>query len=185
MKYALKKDSSAKGRLFWFTGLSGAGKTTIGREFLLLLKDRGNSPVFLDGDEMRAVFGDGISYSKEDRRLLANRYSRLCKLLTDQGLDVVCCTISMFHSVRQWNKENIGLYFEIYVKAPMDALLSRNAKGIYGKDAESKASDVVGVDIQMEEPLNPNFIALNDGKEPPEEIARRIALKFGLVNALE
>lgn len=162
------------GTLFWFTGLSGAGKTTLGREFLSQLNGTGRKAVFLDGDEMRAVFEDGGAHSKEDRRRLADRYSRLCKLLTSQGFDVVCCTISMFHSVREWNRKNIDSYFEVYVKAPMETLLRRDSKGIYGNALSKKLDNVVGLDIKMEEPLHPDLVVLNDGNETPAKIAKRI-----------
>lgn len=64
--------------------------------------------MFLDGDILREVFGNDLGYSKEDRRKCAMRYSRLCAMLQRQGMNVICCTISMFDSVRDWNRENNG-----------------------------------------------------------------------------
>ena len=103
-------------RVYWITGLSGAGKTTVGRLFYNKLKEQYSNTVFLDGDTMRKVFGNDLGYSAEDRRKCAMRYSRLCAMLQEQGMNVVCCTISMFDSVREWNRENIQNYKEIYVK---------------------------------------------------------------------
>ena len=108
--------------VYWITGLSGAGKTTIGRIFYERLKRIYPNTVFLDGDALRKVFGDDLGYSKEDRRKCAMRYSKLCAMLQEQEINVVCCTISMFDCVRAWNRENIRNYREIYVKVSMDTL---------------------------------------------------------------
>lgn len=104
-------------RVYWLTGLSGAGKTTIGRLWRDRLRERGETVVFLDGDEMRSVFGTGLGFNAADRRRLAESYGRLCALLAGQGVTVVCCTISMFHSVRAWNRANIPGYYEVYIQA--------------------------------------------------------------------
>ena len=113
------------GRVFWITGLSGAGKTTIGYLLYTKLKIQKNSIVFLDGDELRKIFGNDLGYSKEDRLKSATRNSRLCKLLSDQGIDVICCTISMFDTIREWNRQNIKNYFEIYLDVSLETLKNR------------------------------------------------------------
>ena len=112
--------------VYWITGLSGAGKTTIGRIFYEKLKTKYSGTVFLYGDIMRGIFGNDLGYSEADRRKCAMRYSRLCHMLQSQGLNVICCTISMFDSVREWNRENIENYHEIYVKVTMQTLKKRD-----------------------------------------------------------
>ena len=79
--------------VYWITGLSGAGKTTIGKIFFNKLKKNDPATVFLDGDTLRQVFGDDLGYSETDRRKCAMRYSRLCKFLSEQGITIVICTI--------------------------------------------------------------------------------------------
>ena len=116
---------NSTGRIYWLTGLSGAGKTTIGRLWYEKLKTEGENVVFLDGDELRQVFGDDLGYTEADRRKSAMRNARLCALLGKQGFTVVCCTISMFDSVRAWNRENIPGYFEVYPKRPCAAGIKR------------------------------------------------------------
>ena len=155
-------------RTYWFTGLSGAGKTTIGRLWYEKLREAGKTAVFLDGDELRQVFGGDLGYTEADRRKSAMRNARLCALLAKQGIMVVCCTISMFDSVRQWNRENIPGYFEIYVKASMDTLRQRNRKGLYGVGGQN----VAGIHFQVEEPKTPDLILENDGQKTPEEQIR-------------
>lgn len=152
-------------RVYWLTGLSGAGKTTIGRLWRDELRRRGRTVVFLDGDEMRAVFGVGLGFSGADRRRLAESYGRLCALLAGQGVTVVCCTISMFHSVREWNRANIPGYFEVYIQASMDTLRRRDQKGLYSQ----KADNVAGVGLQVELPDAPDLVLDNNGGKTPEE----------------
>lgn len=159
-----------EGKVYWLTGLSGAGKTTIGRLWYEDLRRRGVPAVFLDGDELRQVFGDDLGFTESDRRKSAMRNARLCALLSRQGLTAVCCTISMFDSVRSWNRENIPGYFEVYVKVTMDTLRRRDQKGLYSGDG----GDVAGVNIEVEEPKTPDLILENDGQITPAEQVERL-----------
>jgi len=162
------------GTVYWITGLSGAGKTTLGRALYRKLRGAKPNAVFLDGDELRGVLGDGLGHSLEDRRRLAMRYARLCRLLADQGHDVVCATISMFEDVRRWNRTRIRDYREIYVRAPIAVLRRRDRKGIYRAAARGRLKDVVGVDQPFEEPRNPDLVVDNDGRQPVADVLREI-----------
>ena len=189
-----------KGTVYFFTGLAGAGKTTIGSLFYQHLKKKRPDAILGDGDAIRKALaqvqtqaGDG-SLSPTMQKLLAgynmdaHDYTyegrlkgawvafQWCKELADQGLDVVVCSICMYDAVRQWNRENIPNYREIYIKVSKDTLWKRDQKGLYS----SGAKNVVGVDIPAEEPTQPDMIIYNEGDESPEEIVRRIEKKFGL-----
>ena len=107
------------GAVYWITGLSGAGKTTIGKVFYAKMKERYPNTVFLDGDTLRSVFGECFGYSLDERRKCAMCYAILCAMLQEQDMNVICCTISMFDSVRKWNREHIANYKEIYLKVSM------------------------------------------------------------------
>lgn len=169
---------SEKGTVYFFTGLSGAGKTTIGGLFYRRLKTHKPNVVVLDGDQTRIAFGDDIGYSSEDRLRGAYRLFRVCRLLTDQGIDVVCCSISMYEQVRAWNRENLSNYKEIYIRVMKETLLQRNQKGLY-----TSGRNVVGVDLPFDEPKRPDIIVENNGVERPEVIVARLEKQLGLEDA--
>jgi len=161
-------------KVYWITGLSGAGKTTVGKILYQKLKETYPNTVFLDGDLMRRAFGDDLGYTREERIKCAMRYARLCAMLGEQDLNVVCCTISMFDCVREWNRTNIKNYTEIYVKVSMDTLVRRDQKGLYSGVTAEKEKEVAGVHVEVEEPKNPDLILQNDGEKTPKEQAELI-----------
>ena len=157
-------------KLYWITGYSGAGKTTIGRELHQILKQYKDASAIIDGDEIREVFGNDLGYTREDRFKNAMRIAKLCKMLTSQGIDVVCCTVSMFEDVRSWLRENSDNYIEVYLKVPEDVLLSRDQKGLYSE----RQLNVAGVDLILEEPQNPDIIIENEGSLSAKAAAQMI-----------
>lgn len=174
----MEAEMNKAGNVFWFTGLSGAGKTTIGNAFYKKKRDKMETVLFLDGDTLREVFGNDLGYSKENRFQCAMRYSRICKMLSEQGMDVIICTISMFDAVRDWNRSHIQLYHEIYVRVPLEVLKQRDQKGLYSGIAAGESEDVVGMDLQLELPKQPDLIFDNDGKYSPEQGADFIMEKL-------
>jgi len=157
------ENEASPGRVFWITGLSGAGKTTLGREVWRRLRADGRPVTFLDGDALRAVIAEDLGHSVDDRRRSAMRNARLCRLLAEQGADVVCATISLFHEVQRWNRENIPGYCEIYLQVPIVELRRRDSKGIYAGVECGEARDVVGFDVPAETPEAPDLVLDNYG----------------------
>ena len=151
------------GRVFWITGLSGAGKTTVGMELWRRLRTAGRSVVFLDGDALRAVIAEDLGHDTEGRRRSAMRNARLCELLATQGEDVVCSTISLFHEIQRWNREHIPGYCEIYLRVPLHELRRRDCKGIYAAAERGDLPNVVGLDMTAELPETPDLILDNCG----------------------
>jgi len=135
----------------------------LGRELWSRLRVGGRPVTFLDGDALRSVIAEDLGHSAADRRRSAMRNARLCRLLAEQGADVVCATISMFHEVQQWNRENIPGYREIYLRVPIDELRRRDSKGIYAGAKGGDARDVVGLDVPAEAPEAPDLILDNYG----------------------
>ena len=162
-----------KGTVYFFTGLSGAGKTTVGSLFYQRLKNTKPNAVYLDGDEIRVAFGEDVGYTNDDRLRWAGRIFRVCRLLSDQGIDVVCCSIAMFDTVRRWNREHIPNYKEIYIRVKKETLIQRNQKGLY-----TGGRNVVGVDLPFDEPTYPDLILQNDGDRTPLELVEEVERKF-------
>ncbi len=158
------------GHVYWITGLSGAGKTTLGQELASRLRAAGRTVTFLDGDALRSAIAEDLGHGATDRRRSAMRNARLCRLLAEQGSDVVCATISMFHEVQRWNRENIPGYREIYLRVPIDELRRRDTKGIYAVAQR----DVVGLDLPAEVPEAPDLILDNHGPLDVATAAERI-----------
>jgi glutamine kinase len=102
------------------------------------------------------------------------RNGTLCRMLAEQGFDVVCSTISLFHDVQRWNRENIPRYSEIFVRVPLEELKRRDFKGIYSAAGDGQAANIVGLDIPPELPEAPDLILDNDHSLKPEEAVRLI-----------
>jgi glutamine kinase len=162
------------GHVYWITGLSGAGKTTLGQELSRRLRAAGQRVIFLDGDALRSAIAEDLGHSAGERRRAAMRNARLCLLLAEQGADVVCATISLFYEVQRWNRENIPGYREIYLRVPMDELRRRDSKGIYACAQRGEARDVVGIDVLAEVPEAPDLILDNYGALDVATAADRI-----------
>ena len=164
-----------KGTFYFFSGLSGAGKTTIGGLFYRRLKLQKPNVFLLDGDRYRREVCEDLGYTDQDRLKAARRGFRLSRWIADQGIDVVNCGIAMYSEIRDWNRENIDYYKEIYIKASRETLLRRNQKKLY-----TAGKNVVGVDLPFDEPKRPDVVIENDGGETPEEIVERLERALGL-----
>ena len=174
-----------KGTVYFFTGLAGAGKTTIGGLFYQRLREKRPDAVLIDGDQARTQAGHSTSdgkvlledrYTTEARKAGAWGTFQGCRSMAEQGKDVVVCSISMYTEVRAWNRENIENYREIYLKVTPETLYKRDQKKLYS----TKAKNVVGVDLPWDEPGHSNIVIQNDGHESPEEIVDRLFHFFEL-----
>ena len=154
--------SNNKGRVIWVTGLSGSGKSTLANQVVARLRATGQTIVMLDGDEMRAVLGatqaNSENHGREGRLALARQYAKLCKLIADQSVTVVCSTISMFEEVHSWNRKNQPSYFEVYLKVPLSELRKRDPKGIYKRFDSGELKNVAGLDLPVNEPKHPDIL---------------------------
>lgn len=144
-------------RVIWITGLSGSGKTTLGKALQAALPDS----LLLDGDELRAALGaEGKSFDAAGRLELAKTYARLARLLASQGKTVIVATISLFHELHAWNRENLPGYVEIFIDAPEEVRRARDPKGLYAGNVPQMACSMAQF------PLNPHLRL--DGSEKLE-----------------
>lgn len=165
----MKINECSKGVLYWITGLSGAGKTTIGTALYYKLKENFSNVILLDGDILKNIVGDNAGYSLQERHERAVKYSKLCNALVEQGIIVICCTIAMFEDVRKWNRDNNDLYVEVFLDVPLNVLIERDQKGLYSQYNSGNIHNVAGLDVGVELPESPDIRIMNDGKTTMNE----------------
>jgi len=163
--------------VIWLIGLSGAGKTTVGTELVNLWRKTAPGTVLVDGDMVRAVFAqnqEAADHSIAGRKKNAERMTALCEWLDRQGLNVVCCILSIFPEMRQGHSKKFSRYGEVYLRAQLGNLVARDSKNLYAPAIQGETRNVVGVDIDFPEPRTPDLVFDTDHSEAPAEIARRI-----------
>ncbi len=158
--------------VLWLTGLSGAGKTTLGKAVYDHLKPSLPELVFIDGDLFREIVGDDLGHDPKARLENAYRISRFCRYMSSQRVSVICATMSLYPEIWEWNRANIPGYREVYLRVKTDVLKARDPKGIYARVAKGAEANVVGVDLPFDEPRQPDLILDND-ESSPASIARQ------------
>jgi adenylylsulfate kinase-like enzyme len=148
--------------VIWIIGLSGSGKTTLATQVVQRIRAENGKVVLLDGDLIRALFGNDVDHTIDGRRRNAERLSFLTKYLSDQGIDVVAAVLSIFPEWREWNRKNVENYNEVYMKTSMETLLRRDIKNLYAKAMRGEIPNVVGVDIPFPEPETPELVLDNN-----------------------
>lgn len=156
--------------VIWLIGLSGAGKTTIGRRLYQQLKSKNEASLLVDGDDIRAIFKheNQHDYSIEGRRISAERIQEMCLWLDKQGVDVVCCNLGIFDDINTKNRELFSGYKEVFIDVPIEILIARDNKGFYGAALKGEQVNVVGVDIKYSAPSSPDLTIKNSQK--PEDV---------------
>lgn len=141
-----------KGVTIWFTGLSGAGKTTISREVEARLRAQGYKVEVLDGDVVRTHLTKGLGYTKEDRDENIRRIGFVAHLLTRNGVIVIVSAISPYRAIREEIRAKIGNFVEVYVNAPLEVCEARDVKGLYKKARAGEIKMFTGIDDPYEPP---------------------------------
>jgi adenylylsulfate kinase-like enzyme len=159
------------GTVFWITGLSGAGKSTVAARLQARLRAIGRPAMVIDGDRMRAILGaEGLAGA--DRRRLGGIYAALARDVALQGLDAICATMSLFHDLHDWNRANIGRYREIYLRTRLATRRARDPKGLYRAAEAGAAGAMPGLDEAFEEPRAPDLVLDNDADDPEIAVAQ-------------
>ncbi|WP_097654828.1 bifunctional sulfate adenylyltransferase/adenylylsulfate kinase [Candidatus Chloroploca asiatica] len=164
-----------QGFCLWFTGLSGAGKSTIASILTILLQEQGRIPTVLDGDVVRTHLSKGLGFSQEDRDTNILRIGFVAGEVVKAGGVVICAAISPYRTTRNECRHmiNEGQFIEIFVDTPLDVCEARDTKGLYLKARRGELKGFTGIDDPYEPPLDPE-LRLTTVDTTPEENARMI-----------
>ena len=171
----------SEGFTLWFTGLSGAGKSTIANLVAGELRARGHKVEILDGDEVRTNLSKGLGFSKEDRDTNIRRIGYVCNLLARNGVIAISAAISPYREIRDEIRRNHTRFFEVYMKCSIEKLSERDVKGLYKKALAGEIKNFTGISDPYEEPLNPELV-LDSGTENVEQSLGRLLRTLEVAN---
>ncbi|OQP45858.1 adenylyl-sulfate kinase [Niastella yeongjuensis] len=173
-----------KGKVLWFTGLSGAGKTTIAEALHAHLMKVKCMAVVLDGDLLRKGLNTDLGFSAADRSENIRRIAEIAKLLVHNGIVCIVSTISPYAELREKAKEIIGqeLFSEIFINAPLQVCEERDVKGLYGKARRNQIASFTGIHDDYMPPVNPDLEIRTDLLTPDESVRKIIVWFNNLVN---
>lgn len=163
------------GMTLWFTGLSGAGKTTISRALEKELLEKGYKVEVLDGDVVRQNLTKGLGFSKADRDENIRRIGFVAHILSRNGVIVIVSAISPYRKIREEVRQRIGDFIEVYVNAPLEVCEQRDVKGLYKKARAGEIKGFTGIDDPYDPPLNPEVECRTDLESLPESVAKVMA----------
>src|SRR5580698_2139944 len=162
-----------QGFTLWFTGLSGAGKSTISGMLEKRLRAAGAKVEVLDGDVVRTHLSKGLGFSKEDRDENVRRIGFVCGLLARNGVVAIAAAISPYRGAREEVRAQVSNFVEVYVECPIDVLVQRDAKGLYKQALAGEITHFTGISDPYEPPLAPE-VTIHTARETPQESVGRI-----------
>jgi sulfate adenylyltransferase len=163
-----------QGACIWFTGLSGAGKSTTADVLTVMLLEHGRQVTVLDGDIVRTHLSKGLGFSKEDRDTNILRIGFVASEIVRHGGIVICAAVSPYRATRDSVRNMVGEGFiEVYMDTPLEVCEARDTKGMYAKARAGEIKGFTGIDDPYEEPLNPELTLSTVGISP-EENARNV-----------
>lgn len=163
------------GCCLWFTGLSGAGKSTIANIVVDQLRARGRKVELLDGDEVREHLSKGLGFSKADRDTNVLRIGWVASVLARNGVVSVTAAISPYRSVRDEIRKSIDHFVEIHVATSLVDCETRDVKGLYAKARAGEIPEFTGISDPYEAPLSPELVVQTAGRTPEESAAEVVA----------
>jgi adenylyl-sulfate kinase len=162
----------------WFTGLSGAGKSTVANLIESEVRARRLRVEVLDGDVIRTHLSKGLGFSKADRDTNIRRIGWVCEVLSRNGVVSIAAAISPYREIRDEVRGKVGRFVEVYMECPIPVLADRDVKGLYKKALAGEIKNFTGVDDPYEAPLNPEVICHTDGRETPQQSAAKVIRKL-------
>ncbi len=163
-----------KGVLFWVTGLSGSGKTTIAKKIKSDIQKHYGPTLLVSGDSLRKIFNFN-KYTYKERVLLGKKFCKFARFITNQKINLIFAVVGMMHSMRKCCRSNIDNYVEIYIKADLKKIIKFKKKKIYHKKNIGK---IVGVTIKPEFPKQPDIIINNDFKKTTTNLSKNLIKKI-------
>ena len=160
---------------FCITGLSGSGKSKIGKLIKKDIEQTYGKTLLIHGDEIRDIF-NLKGYKKDYRVRLGKSYSDLCKLITKQGINVIFTTVGCLHDYQKYNRSNLKNYLEIFIKSNIKTLIQKKKKKFYRK----KTNFVWGIDLKPEFPKNPDIVLNNNFKHSLKKLNIDLLKKINL-----
>ena len=170
-----RPDPNQSGCCVWFTGLSGAGKSTIAELVVEQLRTRGRRVELLDGDEVREHLSKGLGFSKADRDTNILRIGFVASLLARNGVVAVTAAISPYRAVRNEVRGWIDNFVEVHVATTLEDCEARDVKGLYAKARAGEIPEFTGVSDPYEAPLHPEVRIETAGHTPAESAAEVVA----------
>ena len=172
-----------KAKVIWLTGLSGAGKTTIGMHLEKELHDRGFLTQMLDGDNIRSGLNKNLRFSEEDRLENIRRVAEVSKLFIETGVITINCFITPTRAIRELAKDIIGRedYIEVYVNSPLDVCEQRDVKGLYEKARKGLLRNFTGIDSPFEPPVDPDIEIRTDQLSVEESVKKILDFVLPLI----
>jgi sulfate adenylyltransferase len=164
-----------QGVCIWFTGLSGAGKSTTSEVLTVLLLEHGRQVTVLDGDVVRTHLSKGLGFSKEDRDTNVRRIGFVAAEIVRHGGVAICAAVSPYRATRNDVRNMVGSnhFVELFVDTPLEVCEARDAKGMYAKARRGEIKDFTGIDDPYEPPEHAE-LTLDTVSHTPEENARVI-----------
>ncbi len=167
-----------KPSVIWFTGLSGAGKSTISEAVYERLKKKGLKIEHLDGDVVRSIF-PATGFSKEERNRHIKRVGFLASMLEKNGVFVIASFISPYKESRNFVRNLCSNFQEVYISTPLEVCEKRDTKGLYAKARKGEIKQFTGVDDPYEIPQNPEII-VDTSNQSVSESVDYVIKKLGL-----
>lgn len=169
------------GKVLWFTGLSGSGKSTIANIVEQKLHQRGIRTYILDGDNVRHGLNKDLGFTEADRIENIRRITEVAQLMVDAGLVVLTAFISPYRAEREVARSSFesGEFVEIYVDTPLEVAEQRDVKGLYAKARKGEIPNFTGINSPYEEPENPDF-TLSTSTATPEQMAEQLLAELDI-----